>query len=99
MDEKIEKIKKTETPPKVIKNIYSKKEIQEFMNLYQKLPITTHNKKQNVIKKRWLQGYDRGLEKIFARGLEKKLEILKWITSKMKMAKIFMVLFKKVTLQ
>ena len=37
MDEKIEKIKKTETAPKVIKNIYSKKEIHEFMNLYEKL--------------------------------------------------------------
>ena len=73
MDEKIEKIKKTETPPKVIKNIYSKKEIQEFMNLYEKLPITTHNKKQNVIKKRWLQGYDRGLEKIFCERLGKEI--------------------------
>ena len=73
MDDKIKKIKKTETPPKVIKNIYSKKEIQEFMNLYQKLPITTHNKKQNVIKKRWLQGYDHGLEKIFCERLGKEI--------------------------
>ena len=73
MDEKIEKIKKTETPPKVIKNIYSKKEIQEFMNLYQKLPITTHNKKQNVIKKRWLQGYNEKLEKLFCERLKKEI--------------------------
>ena len=34
MDEKIGKIKKTETAPQVIKNVYSKKEIQEFMNLF-----------------------------------------------------------------
>ena len=73
MDEKIEKIKKTETAPKVIKNIYSKKEIQEFMNLYEKLPVTTHNKKQNVIKKRWLQGYDDALEKIFCERLGKEI--------------------------
>ena len=31
------------------------------------LPVTVHNKKQNVVKKRWLQGYDEFLEKIFAR--------------------------------
>ena len=43
------------------------------MNLYQKLPITTHNKKQNVIKKRWLQGYDRDLEKIFCERLGKEI--------------------------
>ena len=43
------------------------------MNLYEKLPITTHNKKQNVIKKRWLQGYDTGLEKIFCERLGKEI--------------------------
>ena len=55
MREKIEEIKKLESAPKVIKNLYSDNEIKEFLDLYQKLPIATHNKKQNVIKKRWLQ--------------------------------------------
>ena len=73
MDEKIEKIKKTESSPKVIKNIYSEKEIQEFMKLYEMLPITTHNKKQNVIKKRWLQGYNQKLEKLFCERLGKEI--------------------------
>ena len=67
MNLKIEEIKKLESPPKVIKNIFDMNEISEFLELYQKLPITVHNKKQNVIKKRWLQGYSEKLEKIFVK--------------------------------
>ena len=63
--EKIQKIKESESAPKVINNIYSDIEIKEFMQLYKDLPTTVHNKKQNVIKKRWLQGYSKNLEKIF----------------------------------
>ena len=55
MHKKIEEIKKNENPPKVIKNLYSKDEINEFLELYKKLPTTVHNKKQNVIKKRWFK--------------------------------------------
>ena len=51
MHKLIEKIKSNEGKPKVLKNIFSKLEIQKFINLYEALPITVHNKKQNVIKK------------------------------------------------
>ena len=34
MREKIKEIKKTESPPKVIKNLYNKEEIQDFLKLY-----------------------------------------------------------------
>ena len=57
MHKNIDKIKKLESSPKVIKNLFSKNEIEKFLNLYQKLPTTVHNKKQNVIKKRWLKNY------------------------------------------
>ena len=73
MREKIDEIKKTESSPKVIKNLYSKEEIQDFLKLYNNLPITTHNKKQNVIKKRWLQGYNVKLEKLFFERLTKEI--------------------------
>ena len=73
MREKIEEIKKRESSPKVIKNLYSKEEIQDFLKLYKDLPTTTHNKKQNVIKKRWLQGYDPKLETIFCDRLKKEI--------------------------
>ena len=65
MNKNIEEIKKTESSPKIIKNMFNKQEIQSFLKLYEDLPITVHNKKQNVIKKRWLQGYNLNLEKLF----------------------------------
>ena len=66
-------IKKQESPPKVIKNLFTDNEIQDFLKLYHDLPITVHNKKQNVIKKRWLQGFNLNLEKIFRERLEKEI--------------------------
>ena len=73
MDRKIEKIKKSESPPKIIKNLYNSDEINEFLELYKRLPTTVHNKKQNVIKKRWLQGYNEKLEKLFFERLKKEI--------------------------
>ena len=61
----IDKIKNLEGSPKVIKNLFSKDEIEKFLNLYQELPTTVHNKKQNVVKKRWLKNYNNELESIF----------------------------------
>ena len=40
------------------------------------LPTTVHNKKQNVVKKRWLQGYNKNLENIFCDKLKMKLVYL-----------------------
>tara|TARA_B100000579_G_scaffold322857_1_gene272612 strand:+ start:363 stop:1070 length:708 start_codon:yes stop_codon:yes gene_type:complete len=73
MREKIEEIKKLESAPKIIKNLYNKEEIEEFLDLYKNLPTTVHNKKQNVIKKRWLQGYNKKLEKLFCERLKKEI--------------------------
>ena len=52
-------------PPKVIKNLFSTNEIDKFLKLYQELPTTVHNKKQNVIKKRWLKNFNNELEALF----------------------------------
>ena len=68
MNEKIIKIKKSESPPKVIKNLFNQNEIRDFLDLYKNLPTTVHNKKQNVIKKRWLQGFNLKLEQLFCEG-------------------------------
>ena len=51
MNNNLEKIKQSESPPKIIKNMFSESEIEKFLALYKKLPITVHNKKQNVKKK------------------------------------------------
>ena len=53
--------------------MFSKQEIQSFLKLYEDLPITVHNKKQNVIKKRWLQGYNLNLEKLFYERVKREI--------------------------
>ena len=65
MHKNIDKIKNLESPPQVIKNLFDKSEIEKFFNLYKELPTTVHNKKQNVIKKRWLKNYSNELEDLF----------------------------------
>jgi hypothetical protein len=78
MHKKIEEIKKTESPPKVIKNIFNKDEINKFIDLYNELPVTVHNKKQNVIKKRWLLEYVKELEKLFSDRLKNEIGDFKY---------------------
>ena len=65
MHKNIDKIKKLESSPKVVKNLFSKNEIEKFLKLYNELPTTVHNKKQNVIKKRWLKNFNKEMENIF----------------------------------
>ena len=65
MHKEIEKIKRLEGSPRVVKNLFSTDEINKFLDLYNKLPTTLHNTKQNVIKKRWLKDTNQELESIF----------------------------------
>ena len=65
MHNNIDKIKKLEGSVKILKNLFSKTDLEKFLNLYHNLPTTVHNKKQNVIKKRWLKNYSEELENIF----------------------------------
>tara|TARA_B110000438_G_C15783396_1_gene637287 strand:+ start:285 stop:983 length:699 start_codon:yes stop_codon:yes gene_type:complete len=67
--ELIKKIKQFESPPKIVK-ILSEKEIKSLIDLYSSLPLTTFNKKQNVVKKRWLQGYNKILESLYKSKLK-----------------------------
>ena len=70
MHNNLEKIKSYESPPKVIKDFIDPKEISQFLKLYEKLPVTVNNLKQNVIKKRWLDGFGKELEILFKERLE-----------------------------
>ena len=65
MHKEINRIKELESSTKIIKNLFSKGEINKFLDLYNKLPTTVHNKKQNVIKKRWLKDINQELENLF----------------------------------
>ena len=78
MHKQLEIIKKNESKPKVLKNIFSKQEIEKFTKLYNELPVTVHNKKQNVIKKRWLIDYGKDLEKLFYNTLQNEIGDFKY---------------------
>ena len=68
----IDEIKKLESLPKIIK-LFSDQEIKSISELYDSLPITTHNKKQNIIKKRWLQNYNKSLDEMYISKLKEVL--------------------------
>ena len=61
----IDKIKKLESPPKIINKLFSNSEINKFLELYRKLHLTVHNKKQNVIKKKWLKSFNNKLKELY----------------------------------
>ena len=73
MHKNIDKIKKLEGSPKVVKNLFSKNEIEKFLKLYNDLPTTVHNKKQNVIKKRWLKNFNKEMESIFYKKVSNEI--------------------------
>tara|TARA_Y100000590_G_scaffold402875_1_gene488993 strand:+ start:74 stop:769 length:696 start_codon:yes stop_codon:yes gene_type:complete len=60
----LDKIKSLESPPKIVQ-IFSEQELKMINDLYEALPETTFNKKQNVRKKSWLQNYNKELDKIY----------------------------------
>ena len=73
MHENLNKIKSLESPVRVIKNFLNSDEIEKFLKLYSKLPVTVNNLKQKVIKKRWVSGDGKELEQILRDRI--KLEI------------------------
>ena len=78
MHKKIKEIKKSESSPKIIKNVFSNEEIKKFLDLYKNLPTTVYNKKQNVIKKRWLVEYGKELEVLFYKRLKNEIGEFKY---------------------
>ena len=68
----INEIKKLESLPKIIK-IFSDQEIKDIIELYNSLPVTVYNKKQNIIKKRWLQNYNKSLDEMYISKLKEVL--------------------------
>ena len=53
MHKNIEKIKKNESKPFVVKNFLNNEEIENFLKLYSELPVEINNKRQKIIKKKW----------------------------------------------
>ena len=63
--------------------------------MYEELPTTVHNKKQNVVKKRWLKEYGKELEELFYKRLKNEIGEFKYDNLKQIMETIFMDFFKK----
>ena len=71
MNINIDKIRKTESSPKIIRNFINNDKINDLLSLYEKLPLTVHNKKQNVKKKRWISGFNEKMEEWYYDELKK----------------------------
>ncbi len=95
MHKKIKEIKSNESPPKVIKNLFNKNEINDFLKLYEQLPTTVHNKKQNVIKKRWLIEYGKDLENLFYQRVKNEIGDFKYDNLKTESGNIIYGLFQE----
>ena len=66
----IEKIKKIEAKPFVIKNFINKKEIENFQKLYMELPIEINNQRQKIIKKKWSNNFFPELQQLYKEKLK-----------------------------
>ena len=73
MHQKINQIKKNEFSPLIIKKILTKKQIKKIQNLYKILPIEINNKRQKIIKKKWIKNFYPDLQKLIMKKIKKKL--------------------------
>ena len=73
MHQKLKKIKKNESRAIIIKKILTKNQIKKIKKLYKDLPIEINNKRQRIIKKKWITSFYPNLQKIFIEKLKKKL--------------------------
>ena len=58
----LEKIKKFESKPFVIKKFLNSNEIKSFQDLYDELPVEINNKRQKIIKKKWSTDFKKELQ-------------------------------------
>jgi len=88
----LDQIKKLQSPPKKI-NLFSEKEIKMIKELYDSLPVSTFNEKQNVKKKAWLQNHNKELDKMYCQKLKDALGDYKMDTLKAQNGEDYLGLF------
>ena len=66
----VEKIKKIEAKPIIIKNFINKKEIENFQKLYVELPVEINNERQKIIKKKWSNNFFPELQQLYKEKLK-----------------------------
>ena len=88
----LDKIKELESPTKIV-NIFSDREIKMMQDLYNDLPESVFNKKQNVRKKSWMQNFNKELDKIYFDKIKDVLGDFKMDTLKSETGEDFYGLF------
>jgi len=88
----LDKIKELESPPKIV-NIFSDGEIKMMQDLYNDLPESVFNKKQNVRKKSWMKNFNKELDKIYFDKIKDVLGDFKMDTLKSETGEDFYGLF------
>jgi hypothetical protein len=73
MHKQIIKIKKYEGNCFVIKNFLTNAQVAKIKIFYKNLPVEIYNKRQKIVKKKWLLGDLPYLQKIFLKKLKKKI--------------------------
>ena len=66
----LEKIKKFETKPRIIKNFLNDEEVKLFKKLYEELPIEINNKRQKIVKKKWAIEFNKELQTKYIQKLK-----------------------------
>ena len=73
LHKKINVIKKYESSSFVIKKGLNNNQIKKLINLYKILPIEINNKRQKIIKKKWLTKYYKNLQNIILKKIKEKI--------------------------
>ena len=66
----IDKIKKLEGKPFVVKEFLNANEVNLFQTLYKQLPIEIDNKRQKILKKKWSIEYNKELQLLYLQKLK-----------------------------
>ena len=70
MHQFIEKIKKFESKPLIVKDFINKKEIEDFQNLFKTLPVEINNQRQKILKKKWSNNFSITLQEKYKQKLK-----------------------------
>ena len=70
----IERIKREEQKPYVIKDFISKKEVKLFQKLYEDLPLEINNIRQKIVKKKWSINFNFDLKEKYQNKLKHNLK-------------------------
>ena len=66
----IDKIKKFEGKPFIVKEFLNANEVNLFQTLYKQLPIEIDNKRQKILKKKWSIEYNKELQLLYSQKLK-----------------------------